>query len=445
MTTTYLSFAEIAKLHNSKAVSPIGELSVRARTFEVDPDVFSLDASTEVVLYNFAAIKDNTPTTLPKDLATRQLNIADWLYQQALNGNLTQSRADCMALLKATFTSGIEFTAVGDMVTNGSIWLPSVVKGNHLVTASGSTQTDSQSFVLWFADAYFQDQYPTATYMIVHPVPITEIDSLYTMNFQQLQARLDLETPDVIAEREHEIADNSPYTLRSVSGFNVYDLINVPSFVKAYWRILTRGNYVEDSVLEQIRKEILANSKYTEEQWGEKIPDLFNPNEFYGIIRFDRLGLLNKTNNTSTLSPIVDHETEFKFVDVYLTPNMSTDHVIKSTQSIPSLYKSLQYSMTAKVNNRDGFQKMSDILTDYQLIDSKDPDFGLISADTRKYLLEIENLLAAAEVVTEFSLPPQGITTVRRFGKLWVTKKVNQIKYMLLTRYQMVQDKQIDK
>lgn len=442
MTTVYLSFADIAKLHNKGSVSPIGELSLRSKSYEIDPATYTKTGVNEVVLYNFFSTKDNTQTQLPQTLAEKQIDISNWLYQQALNGNLTDNKFDCQNLLVSTFTSGVEFEAVGDMATNGTYWLPSVVRGYHLVQTDpkDATKIDKQQFYLWFGDEYFQEQYLRSTYGIVHPVPLTEIDALYEMTYIQLAQRLETETPDVVNERETQVSDGSPYTQRSILGYNVYDLINVPSFVKAYWRILTRGNYDEDAVMEQIRQEILANSKYTEAQWGEKIPDLFNPNEMYGIIRFDRLGLKNKTDNTSTLSPIIDVETEMKFVNIYLTPFMSANHVIKSTQSMPSLYKSMQYTMTAKTNNRAGYQKMSSFLPDYQLIDSKDSDFGHMSLSTRQFLLQIENLLAAAEVVTEFSIPPAGITVVKRFDKLWVTKKINEVKYMVLLRAQMVDD-----
>lgn len=438
MTTTFLSFASIAKLHNNQlnSVSPIGELTNRARTFEKDPGVFAIDGTTDVVLYNFLSTKDGTPTDLPQTLAERQINIADWLYQQALAGNLNDNRFDCLNMLKTVFTNGVVFESVGEMVTNNAVWLPSVVRGYHLVVdADGNT--DEQEFYLWFADAYFQEQYPNATYRVRHPVPLSDIDSLYEMNYQQLANRLDEETQDVINERERELTGDAPITEKVVLGFNVYDLINTPSFVKAYWAVLVNGNYNEDVAMEKLRNEILANSKYTEEQWGEKIPDIFNPNEVYGIVRFDRLGLLNRTDNSSTLSPIVDQDTSMIYVDQYLTPNMSSEHVIKFTQHIPALYKSMQYSMTPKVNNREGYLRMSDIIPDYQLIPSQDADFGRMDIKTRRYILQMENLLAAAEIVTEFSIPPAGVTTVVRFGKLWVTRKIENVKYMILTKYQM--------
>lgn len=444
MTTTYLSFASIAKLHNNQnlTVSPIGELSLNSKTFEKDPAVYSVTGSSEIVLYNFLARNNTDPTTLSQALAEKQIQISDWLYQQALGGIITDNSVATLNALKATFTDGVEFESVGEMVTNNAIYLPSVVRGFHLVstTVNGTTTIDKQEFYLWFADEYFNVQYTHATYGIVHPLPLTEIDSLYEMNFQQLATRLALETPDVINDREVAITNGAPYTSRKVLKFAILDLINIPSSVLGFWRVLTNGNYNEDDALDQIRKEILANSKYNETQWGEKIPDLFNPNEYYVIPRYDRLGVLNKTNNTSQLSPIVDYETELDFVNVYLTPSMSNDHVIKSTQSVPMLYKSFQSTVTAKANNRDGFLKVYDSYKDYALIPSDDSDYGLISANTRAFIETLQRLVSAAEVTTEFSIPKPGTALVLRLGKYWVTAKVNGMRFMVLLRSQMVSD-----
>lgn len=443
MSTMHLSFSSIAPLHSNVAnvVSPIGEISGIGRTFERDPAVFSTTGSTDVILYNFYSTNDQGVTTLSSALASRQIQIANWLYQQALGGIITDSSVDTLNLLKATFTDSIEFDTVGEMVTNNSIYLPSIVKGSHLVssTVNGETVVDKQAFNLWFSDPYFRTQYPHATYTIIHPVDILDIDTLYELNYQQLAVRLVQETPDVIQSRTDTLHPYPP-TSTTVLKFAIYDLINTPNSVLGYWHVLTDGNYNEDGAIDAIQKEILANSKYNETQWGEKIPDLFNPNEFYLIPRYDRLGLLNKTSNTSTLSPIVDYETELTFVNVYLTPNMTTDHVIKSTQSLPSLYKSYQSTVTAKLNNRSGYVKIYDNFTDYQLIPSDDSDFGLMSLDTRNFIKTVESLLAAAESITELSLPPAGVGLVQRFGKWYATAKTSNIKVMVLLRSEMVKD-----
>lgn len=443
MSTTYLSFASIASLHNNNplAASVIGELSNKARTYAKDPGVYSLQ-NNEVVLYNFLSEVDGATVVMPTALANAEITVSQWLYDQAKLGNITGSRANTLSLLRATFTNQIEITDVGEMVSNSQIWLPSFITGRHIVNGADET------FYIWFADEYFRTQFQKVTFTIVHPIPLTEMDSLMTMNYQQIEERLRQETPDIIEQRTHDLTEGAawPYTERNVSMFQIMDLINRPNFNKGYWRIISWGNGVdsEDQLFEQIQNEILANSEYSREEWEEKIPDLFNPLEFYVIPYFDRKGITNRTTGASSQSPIVDRETMHEHVDFYLTPNMTQLHVIKSLQMLPVLYKSFQCAFVAKTNNREGMEKIYSLYPDYQLIPSTDSDFGLMNRETTEFILQLENLLAASEVVTDISLTPAGITRVSRFDKTWVGKRIGRVKLMVLTKWQMVVDGQVE-
>lgn len=438
---SYLSFGSIAKLHNNSllSVSPIGELSNKSRTYAKDPAVFSATPnSTETVLYNFSSLNDNTEFVMEADIANVQISISDWLYEEAKLGNITGDRGLTLNLLQSRFTNQIEITDIGEMVTNNNIWMPSFVTGNHIVAK------DKQAFYIWFANDYFATQYPKVSFTIVHPLPLTEIDSLLTLNYQQLAARLALETPDVIEARVHTATQNMawPFTDRDVDKFQVLDPINTPNYNDAFWRYMEWGNGTdaEDQRYDQIKAEILAVTKHPETEWEEKVPDLFNPLEFYVLPFFDRLGARNQTNGASIRSPIVDTETDMVLVNKYLTPNMSSPHVIKSTQIVPFLYKSTACAFVAKVNNRLGMEKIGTVIPDYQLIPSTDQDLDLMSKTTMEFLLQMENLLAAAESVTPISLVPSGITRITRFGQLYVAKRVGKVKYLVMTRWQYIKD-----
>lgn len=445
MTTSYLSFGSVAKLHNNNQLvtSPIGELSNKARTYAKDPGVFSVNAvDSQTILYNFQAQTDNVDIVMSQVLASAQIGIGDWLYAMNDQGNITNNRPNTLELLKTTFTNNIEIVDIGEMVTNNTFWFPSFVAGNHIV---GS---EKQPFYLWFADEYFRAQYPAISFTIVHPLPLEEIDSLLTLNYQQLAARLAKETPDVIETRLHKLTQNAawPYTDRNVNKFQVLDIINAPNFNDAFWRYVEWGNgaFAEDQRFDQIKAEILSVTAHPEAEWEEKVPDLFNPLEFYGLPYFNRLGVRNKTNGSSTLSPIVDRETMMGLVDTYLTPNMTAAHVIKSMQTFPFLYKSISCAFVAKLNNRKGMEKLSTIVPDYQLISSQDIDFELMSGETMEFVRQMENLLAAAEVVTPISLVPAGITRLTRNNHLYVARRIGKVKYLIMTRYQMVSDRLIE-
>lgn len=441
MTTSYLSFGSIAKLHDNSLLvtSPIGELSNKARTYAKDPGAFSIDnAPSETVLYNFLSQTDNVDVVMPVALAEMQINLANWLYNQAKIGNITGSRPNTLALLQATFSNNIEITDIGEMVTNNAIWFPSFVMGNHIVGG------EKQSFYLWFANSYFLTQYPRVSFTVVHPIPLSEIDTIMGMNYNQLDARLAKETPDIIEARTKAETEAAawPYTERNIIDFQIMDLINTPKYSVGYWTYLSWGNGAdsEDQLFDQIRKEILAISKFPESDWEEKIPDLFNPIEFYVLPYFNRLGVKNRTNGASTFTPIVDRETMMGLVDHFLTPNMTPEHVIKSTQVVPFLYKSLACAFVGKVNNRQGMTKIDAVIPDYQLIPSSDSDFGQMSAATMLFVRQMENLLAAAEVTTPYTLTPSGITRITRYGKVCVAKRIGKVKYIVVTRWQYIED-----
>lgn len=440
MTISYLSFGSIAKLHNNnkETTSPIGELSVKALTYAKDPGVFSIAGSTETVLYNFLTRNDKgQDIIMPQSIADVQIKISDWLYQEALKGNITDSRQNTLNSLKQTFTKDIEFTEVGDMVTDNKLWLPSYVKGK--ITEG----KDKNDFTLWFAEEYFRRQYPEVSFLIIHPLPIEEMDTTFNLNYQQLGERLAKETPDVVEKRVAKLTSNTkhPTTDRIVFPSRIMDLVNTPSFNTGYWSVLVWGNGEdsEDQMIDQIADELRKASKHTEDELGEKYPDIFNATEFYVLPYYHRLGIINKTNGASTYSPIIDRETMMVPVDKFLTPNMTSAHVIKSMQEFTFFYKSIQCAFVGKVKNRPGLIKVGDIYPDYQLIQPGDPDFQMMSQKTMDFTLGMQELIAAGEVTTPFNLPPRGISRVTRFNNLYVSKRIGNIKYLVMTKYQFIQ------
>lgn len=444
MSTSYLSFASIARLHNNNPLkaSPLGELSNKSRTYAKDAGKFNLGDTTvsPTELVNFLSLRDTTEIAMPQSIATVQIGISNWLYDQAKLGNITDSRTNTLQLLKAQFTNNISIDDVGEMVTNNAIYLPSFVTGYHTVG------TDQQQFYLWFADDYFQIQYPRVSFTAVHPLPLASkgMDVLMNANYQEIAAILAKQTQVVVAQRERQLTSDYqwPYTERNPIEFEIVDLVNTGQSNMGTWVILSWGNGAdaEDQLFDQLQKEILANTAFSRARWEEKIPDLFNPLEFYIIPEFGRLGVVNRTNGASTYSPIVDRETSLNIATKYLGPTMPADHLIKSGQTITFMYKSLQALFVAKVNNRAGLKKISAVVPYYQLISSLDADFDTMGQNAMDFVKGMEDLLAAAEVVTPISLLPTGVTRIERLGKLCVSKRINRVKYVAFTRWQMVED-----
>ena len=447
MSFTFLSFGSIAELYNNSnlAISPIGELSNKARTYAKDPSAYSADETTTTVLYNFLTSDENGESTMSVTFADKQIEVSDWLYDQAKKGNLTDSVGSCLNMLTTQFGGTIEFLEVGEMVTDSTVYMPSMIHGYHLetITDENGESTLKHEFFIWYAEEYFRREYPKVSFAIVHPIPLEDMDSLMEMNYLQVNERLAQETPDIIEDRTDVLTDGDkyPYTSRGVKSFEIMDDVNNASSV-GYWRYLTWGNNTdsEDQLYEQIQNEILENSEYDREDWEEKIPDLFNPVEFTVVPSFNDLGIKNLTNATSTYSPVLSEETRRVAVDYYLLPTVGEEHIIKSLETFPMLYKSIKVGFVSKPTNREGFDKITNVIGDYQLIPSTDAAFGDMSPLTRSFIFLIEELLAAAETVTPYSVIPAGIARLERDGKLCVSKRLDSIRLVMITRYQFEQD-----
>lgn len=444
MATRHFSFASIAKLHdnNKETTSVLGELSNKTRTYEKDPAVFSITGPSETILYNFQSFNDTTKTTITQALASKEIEIANWLYAQAVGGFITSSPTACLQLLRAQFSNGVEIASVGVMVTNSVIYLPSFIQGFHIV---GS---EREEFKLWFANEYFETGYPFRTFAISHPVVLADFDYLVENNYVKVAERLALETPDVVEQRVKGLTNNGkyPYTDRVVFEFEIFDLLNAGRKVKAYWIAIIWGNPAdsEELILNQIREEILAISKHDEAYLSPRIPDLFNPLEFTGIPNWNRLGLVNRTTQTSLLSPATDYETALEWPILYLD-GITEAHIIKSLQVVPFQYLSAAVGFVAKVSNRDGIIKLIDhVYKDYQLIPSTDSQFGLMDPDTRKFVLDMEILLEAARKMTPDSIPPANVQRIERNGHLYAMKKSGKVNLVILTHYQFVKDGHIN-
>lgn len=436
-TNLYSCFCEFHDLIINGSNSPIGELTNSTKTYSKEPDFYSLDGK-DADLYSFRGV---SPTSMyekiPASHVAPVVTMLDWLYHQALANKTTDSSQSCLQLLKATYTNGWVWKDVGKMVTNNAIWLPSSISFTLEVNKV------VHEFKIWMANEYFAVEFPYREIYVIHPIPIKDIDFLADNNYKQVAQRLALETTDKIEQRVQDLIGNNtnPYTARIVMSFDIYDVINKPNFNKGHWTIIYYGNPndAEEETYEQIKKCILDNSQHTEDEWADIIPDLFNPLEFAVVPFWNELGLINETVAGSTYTPIFTYKDGDKLPKQY-GGLWGEAAVIESLQVLPHLYKSAKMGFVGKPKNHGGRIHISDIYPDYQLIPSTDSQAGMMSKDTTKFIFDLEEMLAAGEVVTPDGMPPKGIQRVMKDGKLYITRRSSKSKITMITRYQFVKD-----
>lgn len=439
MSILFSCFTNIPELKVNGSTSPLGELTNETVTYAKEPDsYYKPNAACELI--GFRGVRQDNPDKRYEKIPTSHsgpiLDMLNWLYEQAKRGNITESSQLCLQALQTNYTNGWVWKNVSNMVTNTAIWLPSSI--NFTYEVGGVVH----EFKIWFANAAFEVEFPYREIYVIHPIAIDDIDFLAEKNYKEVRNRLIEETADKVDMRVKAlIGSKSPYTLREIFQFDVYDLVNRPQKNTAYWTVIYYGNPndAEEETYEQIRKCILSHSKYQETKWEEVIPDLFNPLEFVVVPYWNELGLINETALGSTYSPIYTHlggdVLPKKYADFF-----SADDIIKSLQIVPHLYKSAKMAFVGKPNNSQGRIQISQVFPKYQLIPSSDSQAGMMDKETTLLIKDLEAMLSAGEVTTPDGLPPKGMQRIWRNNRLYLTKRSSKVKLTMITRYQFIKD-----
>jgi hypothetical protein len=435
--TLYSCFSVINDLIINGSTSPLGELTNNTITYAKDPDFYS-QAGVPINLVGFRGVSETSNYEKVPDAFVKPVtDMLNWLYNQAKTNKTTNSSQACLQLLKTNYVTGWTWADVGVMVTNNAIWLPSSIRFTLTV---GDVTCD---FKIWFANEYFAVEFPYREIYVVHPIPITDIDSLADQNYKQVKALIQAQTTSKIEARVDALlgTDYAPPSRRVVYSFDIYDLINTGNKNTGDWTVIYYGNPndAEEQTYEQIKDCILKNSKHTEEEWAEVIPDLFNPLEFAVVPYWDNIGIQNETVQGSTLSPIFTYDTGLTYPNKY-GALWDSSQIIKSLQVVPSLYKSASMAFIGKPTNHNDLRLIKQVFPDYQLIPSADSQAGMMSKATSQFIKDLEGMLAAGETVTPDGMPPTGIQRVMKNGMLYITRRTSNVKISMITRYQFVKD-----
>lgn len=436
-TNLYSCFAEINDLIINGSTSPIGELTNNTRSYAKEPDYYFQDNSV-INLSSYRGVSETSQIEkIPQAFVKPIIDMLGWLYEQAKESKTTNSSQGCLQLLKATYVQNWVWNDVNLMVTNNEIWLPSSI--DFTLTVGSVTA----NFKIWMANEYFAVEFPYRDIYVIHPIPITDIDSLAEKNFKQVKELIQAQTPSKIETRVDDLLgkDFPPYSARIIYSFDIYDLINTPNKNTGDWTVIIYGNPndAEEQIYEQIKKCILDNSDHPESDWADIIPDLFNPLEFAVIPYWDEIGIENETVLGSTYTPIFTYQDGTVLPTQYGSLWENTE-IIKSLQIVPALYKSIKMGFVGKPTNHNGLVLIRGVFPDYQLIPSTDSQAGMMSQKTSQFIFDLEGMIAAGEKVTPDGVPPTGIQRVTKNGLLYITRRTSGVKLTMITRYQFVKD-----
>lgn len=432
----YSGFCQINPFSTSAYQHQLGVLNNKGLSYAKAPQVYYKNAELlELVIFRGVqgTVQD---ATIPSTHSGPILEVLSWMYNQAIASKFTSNAQSTLQLLVTQF-SNYTFNSIGEMKTNGKVYLPS-----HIDVAITVNSVEHE-FKIWFALENFLVEFPYRDIYVFGPVPPTEIDILLSSNYKELTARFAEETAAKLEARiQKVIGDNVvPYTWRNVLSYDIYDLINTPQTTKGDWTIILWGNPLdaEDAINEAIKDCILANSKKSESDWEPVVPDIFNPLEFFLIPHWDNVGLVNATTKGSTYSPItafLNGDTlAQKYADFY-----DSSFIKSSLQFVPHNYKSLGISVVGKPKNNLNQTTFSSVYPDYQIIPASDSQVGMMSEVTAEAVERLETILSSAEVATDSAILAAGVNKVTRKDRLYVSLKVGKVKFTCITRSQFIKD-----
>lgn len=431
-------------------VAPLGELSVRSRTYAKDRMLFAgiTDAPnpTTIELSLFTSREaDGTRVTPPTQYVETLTEIAKWMYNRAIDGIFTADTEIVRQQILAEFNGTIFDVRVGPMVQQGTAYLPQyltffIEPDSYGVTWPAPVDyLDRSRIKLWFADAAFQTQYDE--FQIENIAPLTDLDDFFRLA-NLVEQDVNARTVPQLMEQIETAAEDNPYTVVRSINFDYHDPLNPTNRFPTTWTFVIYGLAGDnvDAIKEQLIRWVLDNSTRTREEWAEIFPDIFTSTEFVITPLWNQYAVPNRLLEEGVYSPIVNVAEAGEIVQyTSVGAGYTIPHVRNSLSAVGCPYKSIALLTVGGPENRQNKNRFQEMWPDYMAVSTSSLDFARMSQQTQEFIMLLYALLQTAEVMTESSDMPQGITRVRRENSrgsfvLYAAASYRNVQYLVVAK-----------
>jgi hypothetical protein len=422
--------------NDTNQISPLGEMSNITKTFSKDIGQYSVPTYPNLDLLTYVSRQVDLETDVVTQIKLNNdrrdiiLTLGDWLYTECITGNFSTDRISFSQGFLAEFSSIVKDFDSGEMINSGgNNWLP------EWISFSTLNQTDD-SIKIWFSNDSFISQYDEYEILVVPPVD--DIDALFS-SAASVKALIDQYSLSARQDRINLARNPYPDTQTRVVEYN-WNITSGSGIITLSlpWSVVIYGPAGDnvDSIKAAIIEYTLSNSQYGQEVWEEYIPDLFKSTEYLIVPMWENYSIPNETLRTGLNSPILNAN-KFQAHIGYIANEINfypTDHIYSNVEYTVANYKSMGFFIIGSNSNRDGIFSFKERFSDYIVISSLSPDFSRISPVTQGLIFTIGRLLNVADIVTEFSDIPLGLSKLIRNDKLYLTATYNDVLYVVLTR-----------
>ncbi len=405
-------------------VNPVGELSAYSLTFSRDSGYYTTAAYPNVGLTTFTTKEDGVYKEPNSVLIDRVNDISNWLYQNTLHTSGELFSDQISMQLYDYQPNLIVDLQVGEMVTDGQFWMPAWVSWNDIET---------ETYVrIWYADDAFRRQFDD--YEIIICPPYANLNDFFQPG-SVVESQINAITAPILFQMVDAARNKLPETILRSEPFEYKDPINVTRTVIVQWGILIygpAGNNI-DSIKLAIIEYIAAHSDAPQSDWKKIFPDIYARTEFTIVPDWWTYAIPERTTQAGIYSPLLSLARAAELMATY-APTYTELHRSQYTTTIDFPYKSAAMIMCSCNENRDQKFLLTDYFPDYISVASTSPDFNRMSGITRGFSELIATMLIGAETMDEYNIIPNGMTRLKRDGKLYLVATYRSVNYLMVAK-----------
>jgi len=432
-------FIEVAPLilNPEGQTSPVGELSEESTSYARNKQYFS-KANQQVKLVAFTSDRLDTATVVPATFSDHILELTQWIYNQAILGNLKNDELEFQRLLTGQYLNKISNVVTGGMILAKGNWYPRWVKWKYEVTTQQveNPADVANEILVWFADADFQLNYQGCELIVVSPVEPVDIFMGVKSSVNNALGLWNLPDHHVKAK---QLAEGYPYTAIVSHTYTWHDREDFASTLPTTWSVLVygRAGFNPAKIKKAYRDWILSHSDYGNVEWAKVFPEIFTSTRFTFVPGWSIRGVPNLEDIAALYHPAIPSEYERAAVTAFGDWSTEPGKEGVATTDVcifPTLYKSLSHVCIAGAENDDRYKTIHQALQDYALLSG--PDVSRMSQPTSEWT----KMFFLAMIAAENYHPYQTSTDVVKIeddvypGTFYWTFEFNNIEYRIVDR-----------
>lgn len=424
-------FARISAMADNAVnkVAPLGELSTHSMTYSREMGIYTnphVDDSNNVTIASFLSADDNGMIPMPVAVSEHTLLVTQWIYDQALLGNVGFDPAEFIRALNNEFTD-IVGANCGRMIQDNTVWLPEWVSWSWVTDLA-----EENRLKVWFSDDSFRRQYDEYEFEFIPPVE--KLDDLFK-TAEDVADLINAVTTTALMEKVEAVRSDKPYTHLRTLTYQWREQGAPQRRLDTDWTIMiygAAGNNM-DAIRDALVDYILSNSDRGREEWIEILPDLFKSTEFVVMPMWHRYSIPNRILEAGIYSPTTRLKDAYEIAH-RICVEYPKDHIDDNVAMLSWVYKSLNMVIVGGPENRDEIYSIYDHFRDYISVQTTSIDFNRMSPRTQRWVTLINKMLLIAEEMDDYSDIPIGMTRLRRQGVLYLVASYENIQYMVVSK-----------